>query len=131
MSDSAVSARTLRSIMAICSARSRLAAGPRRPKPALLTTIAGSSPRAASSPARRERAFVAALGQKPSESSTYPGRGAGDQSDWVRGERQSITCLSCGILWGIGHLLGIIFIHILQLRLWIAPEGHAPTALPC
>src|ERR1041385_4359007 len=48
-SDRSVSARTLRSIIASCSARSISAAGPCRPKPALLTTIAGSRPRPQSS----------------------------------------------------------------------------------
>jgi hypothetical protein len=50
------------------------------------------------SAARCERAFMAPLGQEPGESSTDPGRGAGDQSDWVVGGRQSITCLRAAFL---------------------------------
>src|SRR6185369_5128006 len=52
-SDRSVSARTLRSIIASCSPRSMSAAGPCNPKPALFTTIAGSSPRPKSSCAMR------------------------------------------------------------------------------
>src|SRR4029077_882157 len=48
-SDRSVSARTFRSIIASCSPRSMSAAAPCRPKPALLTTIAGSRPRPKSS----------------------------------------------------------------------------------
>src|SRR5579875_2063283 len=55
-SDSSVSARTLRSIMASCSARSRLTARPARPKPALLTTYCGSAPAEASASLRRRTA---------------------------------------------------------------------------
>ena len=44
-SDNSVSARILTSIIASCSSRSRSAAEPTSPKPALLTTFAGSSPR--------------------------------------------------------------------------------------
>ena len=53
---SSVSARTLRSSMASCSLRSSRIACPTSPKPALLTTFAGSRSRAVSSAARSERA---------------------------------------------------------------------------
>src|SRR5712691_301218 len=43
-SERSVSARTLRSIMRNCSARSSVAALPSSPKPALLTTMSGSTP---------------------------------------------------------------------------------------
>jgi hypothetical protein len=60
--------------------------------------------------ARRECAFMTALGQQSREGSTDPGRGAGDKSDWVGGWRQSITCLHAAFL---RHALDVL-IHILQ-----------------
>ena len=45
-----------------------------------------------------QRTFMAALGQEPRKSSADPSRGAGDQSDWIRGGRQSLTCLRAAFL---------------------------------
>ena len=66
-----VSARTLRSIMASCSERSRAAALPTRPKPALLTTMSGSTPKAASASAIRRAASM-----RPTSARSTSGRGA-------------------------------------------------------
>src|SRR4051794_6145254 len=84
-SERSVSTRTLRSIMASCWARSRLAARPIRPKPALLTRNCGSRPRSRSSSSIR-----AAAPAWPRSMMTTWGRA------WPRSSMASASALSCG-----------------------------------
>src|SRR6266404_7732316 len=84
-SDSSVSTRTLRSIMASCCWRSRLAARPIRPKPALLTRNCGSRCRSRSSSSIRTAAPA-----RPRSMMTTCGRA------WPRSSIASASALSCG-----------------------------------
>ena len=84
--------------------------------------------------ARCQRTFMAALGQKPRESSTDSSRGAGDQSDWVRGGRQSITCLRAAFLRHAWNVLEAFSSTTFNQACGQVPEGHrrdgASKALP-
>ncbi len=93
-SERSVSARTLRSIIASCSARSSAAAGPSRPKPALLTTMSGSTPRRAAprrcadrvaraADRRRRRAAGAGRGRRSRRRGRRAGLAARDQHELV------------------------------------------------
>src|SRR5213080_2133206 len=70
-SERSVSARTLRSTIATCSARSSASAAPTRPKPALLTTTSGSSPRSSSA-----AAIACAASRRARSAPRTVGRGA-------------------------------------------------------